>query len=53
VSERRLSVAEARLAFAALQTLAGPDCEAGGEALCAVLERHHEIEAARHLDSGS
>ena len=50
VSERRLSVAEAQLAFAALQTLAGPDREPGGEALCALLERHHEAEAARYLE---
>ena len=49
VSERRLSVAEAQLAFAALQTLAGPDREPGGEALCALLERHHETEAAQLL----
>ena len=50
ISERRLSVAEAQLAFAALQTLAGPDREPGAEALCAVLERHHETEAAQYLE---
>ena len=50
VSERRLSVAEAQLAFAALQTLAGPDREPGGEALCALLERHHEPEAVHYLE---
>ena len=50
ISERRLSVAEAQLAFAALQTLAGPDREPGAEALCALLERHHEIEAAQYLE---
>ena len=50
VSERRLSVAEAQLAFAALQTLGGPDREPGGEALCVLLERHHETEAARYLE---
>ena len=50
VSERRLSVTEAQLAFAALQTLAGPEREPGGEALCALLERHREIEAARYLE---
>ena len=50
VSERRLSVAEAQLAFAALQTLAGPKRELGAEALCALLERHHEVDAARYLE---
>src|SRR5436305_9754930 len=35
VSERKLSVAEAQLAFAALQTLGGPERETGWEALCA------------------
>jgi len=39
VNERRPSVAEAQLAFAALQTLAGPDPLAGGEALCVLLKR--------------
>src|SRR5437764_5764329 len=48
VSERRLSVAEAQLAFAALQTLGAPERETGGEALCVLLERHHETEAARY-----
>jgi hypothetical protein len=50
ISERRLSVAESQLAFAALQTLAGPDREPGAEALCALLERHRESEAARYLE---
>ena len=34
----------------ALQTLGGPDRETGGEALCALLERHHETEAARYVE---
>ena len=50
IRERRLSVAESQLAFAALQTLAGPDREPGAEALCALLERHREPEAARYLE---
>ena len=50
VSERRLSVAEDLLAFAALQTLGGPDRGPGGEALCVLLEHHHKNEAARYLE---
>jgi hypothetical protein len=49
VAERRLSVAEAQLAFAALQTLVGPDPLPGGEALCALLEQHCEQDGARYL----
>jgi hypothetical protein len=49
VAERRLSVAEAQLAFAALQTLPESDPLPGGEALCALLERHGEPDAARYL----
>jgi hypothetical protein len=50
VSERRLSVAEAQLAFAALQTLPGADPLAGGEALSVLLDRHGEHEGARYLE---
>lgn len=50
VNDRRLSVAEAQLTFAALQTLAGPDPLAGGEALCVLHERHGEREAAGYLE---
>ena len=50
VSDRRLSVAEAQLAFAALQTLSDPDPQPGAEALCALLERNHEVEAAHYLE---
>lgn len=50
VSERRLSVVEAQLTFAALQTLPGSDPVAGGEALCALLERHAEHDGARYLE---
>ena len=42
VSERRLDVAEAQLAFAALAALVRSDSVAGGEALCALLEDHGE-----------
>ena len=49
VSERRLSVTEAQLAFAALQTLPSADRDSGGEALCALLEHHGETEAADYL----
>jgi len=49
VRERRLSVVEAQLAFAAPQTLPSPDRDSGGEALCALLEHHRETEAAEHL----
>ncbi|MGZ6575494.1 MAG: hypothetical protein ACXVFQ_21060 [Solirubrobacteraceae bacterium] len=50
VVERKLSVAEAQLAFAALQTLPGSDPLAGGEALCVLLQRHEERDAARYLE---
>jgi hypothetical protein len=50
VVERKLSVAEAQLAFAALQTLCGSDPLAGGEALCVLLEQHGERDAARYLE---
>jgi hypothetical protein len=50
VTERNLSVAEAQLAFAALQTLSGSDPLAGGEALCVLLEQHSERDGARYLD---
>jgi hypothetical protein len=50
VVERKLSVADAQLAFAALQTLAGPDPLAGGEALVVLLERHREGDGARYLE---
>jgi hypothetical protein len=50
VTERKLSVAKAQLTFAALQTLSGSDPLAGGEALCVLLERHGEREAARYLE---
>ena len=50
VAERKLSVSEAQLAFAALQTLAEPGPLAGGEALSVLLEQHGERDAARYLD---
>jgi hypothetical protein len=50
VSDCHLSVSEAQLAFAALHTLADPDPAPGGEALCALLERHRQPEAAHYLD---
>ena len=50
VAERKLSVGEAQLAFAALQTLAGSDPLAGGEALVVLLEQHGEGEGARYLE---
>jgi hypothetical protein len=49
VNERRLSVIEAQLVFAALQTLPSPEPLAGGEALCVLLEHHGERDAARYL----
>jgi hypothetical protein len=49
VSERRLDVAEAQLAFAALAALVRSDSMAGGEALCALLEDHGEHKAAEYL----
>src|SRR5450631_2203086 len=48
--QRAPALGRRQLAFAALQTLAGPDREPGAEALCALLERHHEIEAAQYLE---
>jgi hypothetical protein len=50
VAERKLSVAEAQLVFAALQTLPGSDPLAGGEALCVLLEQHGERDGARYLE---
>ena len=50
VSERRLPLEEAQLVFAALGTLAGVERAAGGEALCTVLERRGETEAAHYLE---
>lgn len=50
VAQRKLSVAEAQLAFAALQTLAGPEPFAGGEALVVLLEQHREGDGARYLE---
>jgi hypothetical protein len=50
VAERRLSVAEAQLAFAALQTLPGSDPLAGGEALSVLLEHHGESDGAQYLE---
>ena len=50
VVERKLSVAEAQLAFAALQTLSDADPLAGGEALCVLVEQRGERDAARYLE---
>jgi hypothetical protein len=50
VSERRLPLEEAQLVFAALGTLAGVERAAGGEALCTILERCGETEAAHYLE---
>jgi hypothetical protein len=50
ISERKLSVAEAQLVFAALHTLSGPDPLAGGEALFVLLEQHGERDGARYLE---
>ena len=49
VSERRLSITEGQLVFAALAMLITPDPVPGGEALEAVLQHHGEDAAARHL----
>jgi hypothetical protein len=49
VSDRRLNIAEAQLAFAALATLVGPDPAPGAEALCRLLDRHGEHEAAEYV----
>lgn len=51
MAERKLSVAEAQSAFAALQTLAGSDPLAGGEALVVLLEQHAEGDGARYLEA--
>jgi len=53
VNERRLSVAEAQLVFAALQTLASSEPLAGGEALCVLLEHHGERDAAGYVHRAS
>ncbi len=50
VSERRLRLDEAQLAFAALGVLAGAERAAGGEALCSLLQSRGEAEAARYLE---
>jgi hypothetical protein len=49
VSERRLSIIEGQLVFAALATLASPDPLPGREALETLLEHHGEHDGARHL----
>jgi hypothetical protein len=49
VSEHRLDIIEAQLAFAALATLQTSDPVAGAETLCLVLERHGERRAAEHV----
>jgi hypothetical protein len=49
VAERRLAIAEAQLAFAALAALPTSEPLAAGEALCVLLERHGEHQAAQHL----
>ena len=49
ISEHRLDISEAQLAFAALATLTSSDPAAGAEALCVLLERHGEPRAAEHV----
>jgi hypothetical protein len=49
VSEHRLDIREAQLAFAALGMLATPDPAAGAETLCVLLERHGEQRAAEYV----
>lgn len=49
VSDHRLSIAEAQLAFAALASLPTPDPAAGAETLCLLLERHGEERAAAYV----
>jgi hypothetical protein len=49
VTERRLSLTEAQLTYAALQALATAEPLPGGEALAAVLEQHDELDAANRL----
>ena len=53
VAERRLSVADAQLVFAALQTLPGADPLAGGEALCVLLSDTASATARVTSRSGS
>ena len=50
VSERRLSIAEAQLTFAALATLPSQDPTAGAETLSVILEHHGERRAAEYVD---
>ena len=50
VSERRMALVEAQLMLASLSALASGHRAAGGEALCVLLERHGEREAARYLE---
>jgi hypothetical protein len=50
IADLGLSVADAQLALAALHTLTDPDPAPGADALCGLLERHHELEAAQHLE---
>jgi hypothetical protein len=49
VQDCRLGLADAQLAFAALGSLASESPQAGAQALCTLLERDGEREAARHL----
>jgi hypothetical protein len=49
VSERRLDISEAQLAFAGLAALGTSNPVAGAEALCVLLERHGEHKAADYL----
>ena len=49
VSERRLEISEAQLAFAALAMLGTSNPTAGAETLCVLLERHGEQQAADYL----
>ena len=49
VSERRLSIADAQLTFAALATLTSQDPTAGAETLSILLERHGEGRAAGYV----
>lgn len=49
VSERRLDISEAQLAFAALGMLGTSNPTTGAEALCVLLERHGEQQAADYL----
>ncbi len=49
VSERRLNIADAQLAFAALATLTSEDPTAGAETLSVLLEHHGERRAAEYV----